>query len=64
MFGSGSCSPSCLWGALTLPEAHIRGDVNTPYRCIGGAVYTMQSAGYAKVGFISEPPAGTVNPRL
>ncbi|MBM3929488.1 MAG: biopolymer transporter ExbD [Sphingomonadales bacterium] len=42
-----------------IPEVHIRGDVNTPYRCIGGAVYTMQSAGYAKVGFISEPPAGS-----
>ena len=39
-----------------LPEAHIRGDVETPYRCIGGAIYTMQSAGFAKVGFISEPP--------
>ena len=25
-----------------LPEAHIRGDVNTPYRCIGGAIYAMQ----------------------
>src|SRR3546814_4452052 len=22
----------------TMPEAHIRGDVNTPYRCIGGAI--------------------------
>src|SRR5918993_2868850 len=21
-----------------MPEAHIRGDINTPYRCIGGAV--------------------------
>lgn len=40
-----------------LPEAHIRGDVDTPYRCIGGAIYTMQSAGFAKVGFISQPPA-------
>ena len=39
-----------------LPEAHIRGDVDVPYRCIGGAIYTMQSAGFAKVGFISEPP--------
>jgi biopolymer transport protein ExbD len=38
-----------------LPEVHIRGDVNTPYRCIGGAVYTMQRAGFARVGFISEP---------
>jgi biopolymer transport protein ExbD len=43
---------------LELPEAHIRGDVNTPYRCIGGTIYTMQMAGFAKVGFISEPPAG------
>ena len=46
-----------------MPEAHIRGDVNTPYRCIGGAVFTMQRAGFARVGFISEPPAGTVTRR-
>ena len=45
-----------------IPEVHIRGDVNTPYRCIGGAVYTMQQAGFVKVGFISEPPAGTIRP--
>jgi biopolymer transport protein ExbD len=43
---------------LELPEAHIRGDVNTPYKCIGGTIYTMQMAGFAKVGFISEPPPG------
>ena len=42
----------------TMPEAHIRGDINTPYKCVGGAVYTMQRAGFARVGFISEPPAG------
>jgi biopolymer transport protein ExbD len=48
---------------LELPEAHIRGDVSTPYRCIGGAIYTMQRAGFAKVGFISEPPPGA-NPRM
>ena len=41
-----------------MPEAHIRGDINTPYKCIGGAVYTMQRAGFARVGFISEPPPG------
>ena len=41
-----------------MPEAHIRGDINTPYRCIGGAVFAMQRAGFARVGFISEPPAG------
>ena len=42
----------------TMPEAHIRGDVNTPYRCIGGAIFTMQRAGFTRVGFISEPPPG------
>ena len=41
---------------LELPEAHIRGDVNAPYKCIGGTIYTMQQAGFAKVGFISQPP--------
>ncbi len=49
---------------VELPEAHIRGDVNTPYRCIGGAVFTMQRAGFARVGFISEPPAGYQTARL
>ncbi|KQX20150.1 MULTISPECIES: ExbD/TolR family protein [unclassified Sphingomonas] len=49
---------------LELPEVHIRGDVNTPYRCIGGAVYTMQRAGFTRVGFISEPPAGYASARL
>jgi biopolymer transport protein ExbD len=49
---------------LELPEVHIRGDVNTPYRCIGGTIYTMQMAGFIKVGFISEPEAGTATVRL
>lgn len=49
---------------LELPEAHIRGDVNTPYRCIGGAIYTMQLAGFSRVGFISEPPPGGYVQRL
>jgi biopolymer transport protein ExbD len=40
----------------TMPEAHIRGDVNTQYKCIGAAVITMQQAGFQRVGFISEPP--------
>ena len=39
-----------------MPEAHIRGDINTPYKCIGGAIFAMQRAGFARVGFISEPP--------
>jgi biopolymer transport protein ExbD len=49
---------------VELPEAHIRGDINTPYRCIGGAIFTMQRAGFARVGFISEPPAGYVHERI
>jgi biopolymer transport protein ExbD len=48
----------------TMPEAHIRGDVNTPYRCIGGAIFTMQRAGFARVGFISQPPPGGAVTRL
>jgi biopolymer transport protein ExbD len=48
----------------TMPEAHIRGDINTPYKCIGGAIFTMQRAGFARVGFISEPPPGYTTSRL
>ena len=40
-----------------MPEAHIRGDINTQYKCIGAAIITMQEAGFQRVGFISEPPA-------
>jgi biopolymer transport protein ExbD len=43
-----------------LPEVHIRGDINTPYRCIGGTIFTMQLAGYPKVGFISQPEPGQI----
>lgn len=43
-----------------LPEVHIRGDINTPYRCIGGTIFTMQLAGYPKVGFISQPEPGSI----
>ncbi|WP_310467769.1 biopolymer transporter ExbD [Sphingomonas sp.] len=48
----------------SMPEAHIRGDIDTRYKCIGGAIFTMQRAGFARVGFISEPPAGSVTSRL
>jgi biopolymer transport protein ExbD len=48
----------------TMPEAHIRGDINTPYKCIGGAIFTMQRAGFSRVGFISEPPPGGAVTRL
>jgi biopolymer transport protein ExbD len=39
-----------------MPEAHIRGDINTRYKCVGAAIITMQQAGFQRVGFISEPP--------
>ncbi|MES2002448.1 MAG: biopolymer transporter ExbD [Pseudomonadota bacterium] len=39
-----------------MPEAHIRGDINAQYKCIGAAIITMQQAGFQRVGFISEPP--------
>jgi biopolymer transport protein ExbD len=39
-----------------MPEAHIRGDINTQYKCIGATIITMQEAGFQRVGFISEPP--------
>jgi len=42
---------------LELPEVHIRADVDTPYHCVGGTIYTMQRAGFVKVGFISQPAA-------
>jgi biopolymer transport protein ExbD len=47
-----------------MPEVHIRGDINTPYKCIGGTVFTMQRAGFARVGFISQPPPGGAVQRL
>ncbi|WP_353200488.1 biopolymer transporter ExbD [Sandarakinorhabdus sp.] len=49
-----------LGGKIELPEVHIRGDKDVAYRCIGGVVFTMQRAGFLKVGFISEPVAGDV----
>lgn len=49
---------------VELPEVHIRGDIETPYKCIGGTIYTMQQAGFAKVGFISQPPGGGTTERL
>jgi biopolymer transport protein ExbD len=38
-----------------MPEAHIRGDVNTQYKCIGATIITMQQAGFQRIGFISQP---------
>jgi biopolymer transport protein ExbD len=47
-------------GKVELPEVHIRGDKDMEYRCVGGVIYTMQRAGFLKIGFISEPVAGQV----
>ena len=43
-----------------VPQVHIRGDINAPWRCIAGAIYNVQITGYPTVGFISTPvdPAG------
>jgi len=47
-------------GKIELPEVHIRGDKDMEYRCVGGVIYTMQRAGFLKIGFISEPIPGYV----
>jgi len=38
-----------------IPEVHIRGDIHVPWKCVAGAIYNVQAAGYPKVGFISTP---------
>ena len=38
-----------------IPQVHIRGDVNTPWRCVAGTIFNVQAAGYPTVGFISNP---------
>ncbi len=38
-----------------IPQVHIRGDVNAPWKCVAGAIYNVQLAGYPIVGFISNP---------
>ena len=38
-----------------VPQVHIRGDVNAPWRCVAGAIYNVQIAGYPTVGFITNP---------
>ena len=45
---------------IELPEVHIRGDKDMEVRCVGGVIFTMQRAGFLKIGFISEPTAGNV----
>jgi biopolymer transport protein ExbD len=38
-----------------IPQVHIRGDSNAPWRCVAGAIFNVQAAGYPTVGFISNP---------
>jgi biopolymer transport protein ExbD len=42
------------------PEVHIRADGEVRYESVGRVVVAAQRAGIAKVGFITEPPAGQV----
>ncbi|GAA4641983.1 biopolymer transporter ExbD [Pontixanthobacter gangjinensis] len=40
-----------------IPQVHIRGDVDAPWRCVAGTIYNVQAAGYPTIGFISNPVA-------
>jgi biopolymer transport protein ExbD len=50
---------------LELPEVHIRSDIDTPWRCVGGAMTNVARAGFSRVGFISQPDPGQYHaPRI
>ncbi|MXO65771.1 biopolymer transporter ExbD [Altererythrobacter endophyticus] len=38
-----------------IPQVHIRGDVDAPWRCVAGTIFNVQAAGYPTIGFISNP---------
>jgi biopolymer transport protein ExbD len=38
-----------------IPQVHIRADKEAPWRCVAGAIFNVQRAGYPTVGFISNP---------
>jgi biopolymer transport protein ExbD len=40
------------------PEVHIRGDSEVRWESVGRVIVACQRSGIAKVGFITEPPAG------
>ena len=42
------------------PEFHIRGDKNARYEAVGRVMYNLQRGGIVKVGFITEPDAGSI----
>jgi biopolymer transport protein ExbD len=41
-------------------QIQVVGGAAVPYRCVGGAIYTMQAAGIDKIGFVGEPPSNGV----
>ena len=42
------------------PEFHIRGDKNARYESVGRVIFNLQRGGIVKVGFITEPDAGSI----
>jgi biopolymer transport protein ExbD len=48
------------WKAQRRP-IEIHGDRHLPYRCIGGVIYLMQSAGIEKINFIGKPIGPSVD---
>ncbi|MGB3797279.1 MAG: biopolymer transporter ExbD, partial [Alteraurantiacibacter sp.] len=38
-----------------IPQVHIRGDKDAPWRCVAGTIFNVQAAGYPTIGFISNP---------
>lgn len=38
------------------PEVHIRADARSDYAAVARVVYACQSAGIARIGFLTEPP--------
>jgi biopolymer transport protein ExbD len=43
----------------SLPEVHIRSDIDTRWECVGGAMTNVARAGFTRVGFISQPDPGS-----
>ncbi|MEO9462014.1 MAG: biopolymer transporter ExbD [Marinomonas sp.] len=44
-----------------IPQVHIRGDRRAPWRCVAGAIYNVQAAGYPIIGFISDQDRAALN---
>ena len=42
----------------TMPEVHIRSDIDTRWECVGGAMTNVARAGFTRIGFISQPDPG------